>query len=338
MIATNDWRLLRNLLIRFAPAPRMLRGSAGMVIAGLVIVVLGIAAPSALRAQGNSNRGQQTRVASNPEQQRQQAAVPQRQPFQDLTREEIDYRDKILEYWEQSSAQYKNFRCAFRRHTYDSAVVGYRDPQTQRLASAEIATGEIFFAAPEHGRYQTEQVWTFANPPKEPGAQADYELQKAESAQAKWICDGKVIYEFDYGEKRLYETVIPENMRGPEGLSASPIPFLFGARKDVLLNRYWVRVITPREVQGEYWLEVHPKRAEDARNYSKIEVIIDEKDFLPKAMRMFSPQYDPARGNFAHMMFEFLDRRTNTLAFEGLFGRPQKPISWTRQKRSFLGE
>lgn len=296
--------------------------------------------PALLWAQQNSEQGPETRVAANPDQQRRAAdgvqSTPQAPPAQ--TAAEEKYRDQILDYWEQSSAQYKNFRCSFRRYTYDSAVVNYRDPKSQRLAAAEIATGEIFFAAPEHGRYQTEQVWNFAAPPQQPGEEADYELEKAESAQTKWICDGQTIYEFDFGQKRLYETAIPESMRGPQGLAASPIPFLFGAKKNILLERYWVRVITPREVEGEYWLQVFPKRAEDARNYSKIEVIIDQQDFLPKAMRMFSSQYNPAKGNFAHMNFEFQDRKVNGLSLEGLFGRPSKPIGWTRQKRSFLAE
>lgn len=297
-------------------------------------------APALLLAQQNSAQAPDARLAANPDQQRQagpgRPSTPQAPPAQ--TAAEEKYRDQILDYWEQSSAQYKNFRCSFRRYSYDSAVVNYRDQKSQRLAAAEIATGEIFFAAPEHGRYQTEQVWNFAAPPTQPGADADYELEKSGSAQTKWICDGETIYEFDFGQKRLYETVVPETMRGPEGLAASPIPFLFGAKKNILLERYWVRVITPREVEGEYWLQVFPKRAEDARNYSKIEIIIDQNDFLPKAMRMFSAQYNPAKGNFAHMNFEFQDRKVNGLALEGLFGRPSKPIGWTRQQRRFLAE
>ena len=297
-------------------------------------------APALSWAQQDSEQGPDARLAANPDLRRQEGgsvrSVPQAPPAQ--TAAEEKYRDQILDYWEQSSAQYKNFRCSFRRYTYDSGVVNYRDPKSQRLAAAEIATGEIFFAAPEHGRYQTEQVWNFAAPPQQPGADADYELEKSESAQTKWICDGETIYEFDFGQKRLYETAIPKSMRGPQGLAASPIPFLFGAQKNILLERYWVRVITPREVEGEYWLQVFPKRAEDARNYSKIEIIIDQEDFLPKAMRMFSAQYNPARGNFAHMNFEFQDRKVNGLSLEGLFGRPSKPIGWTRQPRRFLAE
>ena len=318
--------------------PKLTRNSLRQIIVAACAVMMATA-PSPLWAQQNSDESPEARLAANPDQQRRTGGVrsaTQAPPAQ--TAAEEKYRDQILQYWEQSSAQYRNFRCSFRRYTYDSAVVNYRDPESQRLSAAEIATGEIFFAAPEHGRYQTEQVWSFAAPPEKPGEDADYELDKSDAVQTKWICDGQMIYEFDFGEKRLYETEIPETMRGPQGLAASPIPFLFGAKKDVLLERYWVRVITPRDVEAEYWLQVFPKRAEDARNYSKIEIIIDQQDFLPKAMRMFSPQYNPAKGNFAHMNFEFQDRKVNGLSLEGLFGRPSKPIGWSRQKRRFLAE
>ena len=121
-------------------------------------------APALSWAQQDSEQGPDARLAANPDLRRQEGgsvrSVPQAPPAQ--TAAEEKYRDQILDYWEQSSAQYKNFRCSFRRYTYDSGVVNYRDPKSQRLAAAEIATGEIFFAAPEHGRYQTEQVWNLS--------------------------------------------------------------------------------------------------------------------------------------------------------------------------------
>ena len=280
------------------------------------------------------------RTASNPDVRNPAAEAQQRSiqapPAQ--TPAEENYRNQILDYWQASSAKIKNYKCTFRRYTFDTGIVNHRDAKSQQLSAAEIAIGTIFFAAPQHGRYETDQVWSFAAPPKKPGEEADYKLEEGDSVKTKWICDGRMIYEFDYEQKRLYDTEIPEHMQGPEGLSASPIPFLFGAKRDVLLERYWVRVVPRPGTKGEYWLEVFPKRAQDARNYSKVEIIISEDDFLPKAMRLFSPQFDPSKGNFASMQFEFYDRKVNALTLEGLFGRPSKPIGWTRQPRSFLAE
>lgn len=311
----------------------------------MIAAVTFVASPALSHAQSQQNSG--VRTASNPDtrgnadqaQMRngQSAEAGMARPLRQTAAEE-NYRNQILDYWQESSGKIRNYKCAFRRYTTDTSIVNHRDPQTQRISAAEIATGSIFFAAPQHGRYETEQVWSFAAPPKNPGEEPDYQLEEADAFQTKWICDGNMIYEFDFEQKRLYDTEIPKHMQGPEGLAASPIPFLFGAKKDLLLQRYWVRVITPKGTKGEYWLEVYPKRAEDARNYSKVEVIISENDFLPKAMCLYSPQYNPAKGNFAKMQFEFYDRKVNTLTLEGLFGRPSKPIGWTRQPRKFLAE
>lgn len=253
------------------------------------------------------------------------------------TAREEQYRDQILDYWQQSSQRVKNFKCSFRRYGFDSGLVNHRDANN-RLSAASIAVGEIFFSAPQHARYEVKQVWQFAAPPKTEGGEADYKILDSDKFQEKWICDGATIYDFDYENKRLYESEIPKDMQGPAGLAKSPIPFLFGANRNDILNRYWVRVVTPQGTKGEYWLEAYPKRAADAQSYSKLEIVIAEEDFLPKAMHMYSSQYDPSKGNFGSTQFEFYDRKVNVLTLEGMFGRPTKPMGWERSQRSFLGE
>ena len=52
-----------------------------------------------------------------------------------------------------------------------------------------------------------------------------------------------------------------------------------------------MRSATPEGVQDEYWLELYPKRIQDARTYSKIELVIARKDFLPSAMHLYSANY-----------------------------------------------
>ena len=160
------------------------------------------------------------------------------------------------------------------------------------------------------------------------------------SHKERWVTDGEYIYDFDFEKKRLYETEIPAEMRGEQGLERSPIPFLFGANKELILNRFWVRVITPPTAKGEYWLEAFPKRAEDAQNYSRIEIILAESDFLPKGLHMYSPQYNPEKNNFASRYFAFENRKMNSglsgmQNFFGNFVRPTLPIGqgWKRVPR-----
>ena len=277
------------------------------------------------------------------EQQAAQQRVAQR-PFPQLPPEQEKYLHSLLDYWQQSSDQVKQYVCDFQRFEYDTAIVNYRDPETNQLAAHSVATGHIRYAAPDRGFFETTSMMDFKAPPKAPGQDAEYARRDTNGPLEKWICDGRTIYEFDFDAKRLNETEIPKTMQG-DGLANSPLPFLFGANKALLLDRYWVRVITPEGASNEYWLEVFPKRVEDARSYSKIEVIIAEEDFLPKAMHMYSPQYDPKKNNYGSRYFAFGNRRVNAKSaqiqdFFGIFVRPQTPITggWKRVTLTALAQ
>ncbi len=265
------------------------------------------------------------------------------EPFQ-LTKEESDYLDQVLGWWQSSSEKVKTLECKFKRFDYDTESVNYRDPKANRLAAASIAIGDIRFAAPDCGFYETGKVWVFAAPPAELGGDAKYEVAKDDSdgeVKEKWLCDGKYIYEYDFKNKILYDVEIPADMRGA-GIVNSPIPFLFGATKSDILNRYWIRPVRTNN-QNEYWLEAYPKRVEDARMYSKVEIILDGADCLPKAIHTYSPQYNPQKGNYQSRYFQLEDRQMNRgLAqfqnFMKIFVRPQTPplAGWRRVERSAL--
>lgn len=310
-------------------------------------------APPTVQANDSSQatEAQQAEFARRLQQQQQQLEAQQMQdaqqriaepPFPPLPAEQEQYRDELLAYWQQSSEQIKQYTADFQRYEYDTEIVNYRDPQSNQLAAHSIGQGQIRYSSPDKGYYETTQIWDFAAPPKAPGEEAEFKLREGEQHHERWICDGRNIYEYDFESKRLYETEIPAEMQG-DGLANSPLPFLFGANKQQLLSRYWVRVITPAGTENEYWLEAWPKRVDDARNYSRIEIIIAQEDFLPKAMHIYSPQYDPQKNNFASRYFAFENRQVNgALAkfkdFGGFFVRPQTPVlgGWQRVKRSAL--
>jgi TIGR03009 family protein len=340
------------------------RATRSLALNALLPTITGIAlllsSPAAAQSQHNSTQRQATQNRVDPnspefaqrvhqqhnaqlaaEKQAAQQRVAQR-PFPELPPEQEKYLHNLLDYWQQSSDQVKQYICDFQRFEYDTAIVNYRDARTNQLAAHSIATGQIRYAAPDRGYFETTGMMDFKAPPKAPGQEADYERRSTNGPLEKWICDGRNIYEFDFDAKRLYETEIPKSMQG-DGLANSPLPFLFGANKALLLDRYWVRVITPEGATNEYWLEAFPKQIEDARTYSKIEIIIAEEDFLPKAMHMYSPQYDPKKNNYGSRYFAFGNRRVNAKSsqiqdFFGIFVRPQTPIAggWKRVTRSAL--
>ncbi len=182
-----------------------------------------------------------------------------------LSAEHTQYVDDLLSYWEQNSNAVSKYKCNFRRFTYDTDIVDWRAPQSNQLAAHEVAFGEIRFAAPDRARYETTRVMRFAEPPQQPGGEAKYKESEGNSEHERWICDGTRIYEFDFQNKRLTESEMPQEMQG--NIAESPLPFIFGGNKTQVLKRYWVRSATPKGVENEYWLELYPKRIQDARVY-----------------------------------------------------------------------
>ena len=247
--------------------------------------------------------------------------------FRNLTPEHQKYIEDLLDVWEQSSSQVKLCTCDFERWDYNAEIVSKRDPNDNRLIAHRIVRGQIRFGNPDQAQYESSEMWSYQNPDE----QNPYVQQKGDGDHEKWICDGKSIYEFDFVNKRVYENKIPSEMQG-SGLAESPLPFLFGAKKQQILDRYWLRIATPAGLENEYWLLAVPKRAEDAQTYSKVEIILAKEDFLPKSLHIYSKGYNPATTAVSQHV-EFKNRKINgQLAtiknFMGMFVRPAKPIGW----------
>jgi len=255
-------------------------------------------------------------------------------PFE-LSARDQQYLESILDYWQQESERVKVYQCDFRRYMYDNAIVKEKDPKSGHLVAATIATGEIRYSHPGKASYQTTAIGKFAGPGK------PYEEVKVEGAKEKWITDGTGIYEYDYATKSLYETILPPEMRGEGAVQNSPIPFLFGARKDEILKRYWVKVVTPPGTQNEYHLEAYPKTAADAQVYAKVQVILSREPMLPKSIHMYLAGYNPKQNDLRSVFISFdqakanagLDRMKN---FFDAFVKPATPLGWKRVPRQVM--
>ena len=160
-------------------------------------------------------------------------------------------------------------------------------------------------------------------------------VESSHTTGEHWLCDGNSVFEMDHQRKRLVQTELPPEMRG-EAIRNGPLPFLFGAKKDEIKQRYWVRVITPSDVKGEYWLEAYPKNREDGANFKMVHIILDEKDYLPKGLVLFDRSFiagrHPARTTFS---FENRETNWNTLAqqlniFNRNFYQPNVPRGWEK--------
>lgn len=244
-------------------------------------------------------------------------------PFK-LTPAEKKRVDDLLGFWEFSSGKVQTYTTKFERLEFDP-VFGPKDPRTPRTRGF----GVIRYSAPDKGEFKLETIGEYT-PPKKAGANTY--PQKPVQFDEHWICDGKSVYEFNTKTKQLIETKLPPEMQGKR-IADGPLPFMFGAKKAELLERYWIREIKNAK-PGQYVLDIYPKRREDALNYSRVSVIIAEDDFLPMALQIFPPNFD-RKLNPAKTVYAFKDRQTNkplhrTQQFFNRFVSPKPPIGWKK--------
>lgn len=230
---------------------------------------------------------------------------------------------QVLDKWELDSGKINTFSCPFERLEFNNAF----GPAPNIPLS--INAGELSYAKPDKGSFEVTTIkkWTAQSPPagQAPPAQVhgDFVIQK-DAIGEHWVCDGKSVFEFRHEQKQLVERPIPPNMQG-QAIEDGPLPFLFGAKRQKLMDRYWLRVIG--EDQSEIWLEALPKTRADAANFSKVRVILDRQKMMPKAMEVNLPD-----GNRHVYKFDLENASINSpLARIGgaLFSRPRKPFGYT---------
>jgi TIGR03009 family protein len=239
--------------------------------------------------------------------------------------------DQILQYWEQRSDKIKTYRCDFQRWDYDPVFGPRNEPST-------FAAGVIQYASPDKGLFRVDRISKYTAPAK-PGEEGTWTAQTDVHGE-HWVSDGQRVFEFDNRAKRLIERILPPEMRG-KAIADGPLPFLFGAKAATIKERYWIRSIAPPEgAKGEYWLEAHPKSRSDAANFKMVVVVLDEADYLPKMLQVFSPNFDP-RENPAKTAYKFEKREVNKVDLLGgiahlnpffrEFYEPKLPAGWKKE-------
>ena len=210
-----------------------------------------------------------------------QRVRPQRVPGAPFTltpQQQADL-DRMLIRWEQRGASVRTFECEFTRFDYDGVFDSSNEPSA-------ILKGEIRYAAPDKGLYHVKGAvvgYRWANGQAEggqfvPGQEAD-----------RWICDGKSYFQYDYQNKRLVEFRLPPEQQNGRALRQGPLPFVFGAEAEYLKQRYFLRLVTPPEAQGQVWMEAYPKFQADAANFRKATLILTESTMQPYAMETALP-------------------------------------------------
>ena len=204
-------------------------------------------------------------------------------PFDPLTKDWQDFLEKVLTRWEAESAKVEKFQCEFVRFQYDPTMVS-PDHYT-------VARGELKYLKPDKGLLKINVLSIHAG--KDDKGQSKYEVNAKRQFGEYWTCDGHNVYDMNRNDKVCTIIELPPNMRGA-GIQASPLPFVFGVKKQELQARYWIKPLPqPKDRTNEIWLEVYPRRADDAANYLKLQVVLDLRDWMPMGLIVFRNNWSP---------------------------------------------
>ncbi len=249
-----------------------------------------------------------------------------RAPFQ-LDEKQAQRLEQLLGYWESRSGKVNTYATHFTRYEYDH-VFGPKDPRFAKTKSEGI----IRYASPDKGEFRVERTLEY-RAPKDKDSKPQYIPMAAENNE-HWICDGRSIFELNGSKKQLIQQELPPELQGKK-IADGPLPFMFGAEKDKLKERYWIReIVPPSERKNEYWFDAYPKTREDAGSYQKITVILDAENFLPTALQIFPPNHDP-RTNPSRTVYTFDHRDVDNVIhrskkFFDRFISPKTPFGWKK--------
>jgi TIGR03009 family protein len=248
-------------------------------------------------------------------------------PWPPLSAQDQQFVNAVLQVWEKRTADIKRYTCSVQRWQFNPAHFDN--------GHFTHGVGTLKFEDPGMAEYKIEKIATLIkkSPP-------EYAVDPDEEHGEHWICDGRWIHILDQNEKKALRIELPPEYRDNK-VFQSPLPFVFGVKADEMMQRYWIRSIPVQDKPNEVWLEVVPKRADDAGNYSRVQVVLDRKDTLPKAMIVFMPNWTAE--NPVREIYQFDNRSVNPVLdslranlFRQSFIATKLGKEWTVEEKPYI--
>ncbi len=244
----------------------------------------------------------------------QQLAV---QPPFELTQQQQNELDRLLDDWEKQSSAIKQFKCNFTRWEYNPAFIpNPKQPQTE-------CHGELKYSAPDKGLFHVTEAYEAVLDPKS----QTWNMQKVDPTEY-WTCNGKSIFQVDAKKKQIIEQPIPAELQG-KSITDGPLPFVFGAKADTLRKRYYMRIVTPPErSKDEVWLDARPRTQKDAANFSRVELILSKPELQPVAIQIYNPGAGPQNQSRTVIKLENPSVNSPWAPIQQMFNDFARPASW----------
>lgn len=199
-----------------------------------------------------------------------------------LNQEQQKELDDLLLRWEAVSKDINRYSVEFTAYIYDPTVPRL-DPAEDVNKPLKTTFGTFKFNAPNKFLYHLEGEWIGGvkvkrNEEKNPGV-----------AEEKIIINDQAFFQYDFTSKTLLQINIPPEMRN-RGIADSPLPLIFGAKATEMKSRYSMRIVTREEFKdSEVWLQARPLRVEDQQEFCEVEIRLDKRTLLAKAIKKRDP-------------------------------------------------
>ena len=236
--------------------------------------------------------------------------------------------DDLLMEWEREGAKVNCYECTFQRWEFEP-VFGPRDGRTPKT----YATGTIKYQFPDKGMFRVEKLEQNVAPRKS-GGKPNFVVPKNEFGE-HWVCNGVSVFEFDYGQRKLIQRILPTELHG-NPIADGLMPFLYACNAAAIKKRYWIRPLQPPvDVENEYWLEVWPRTASDAIACKYFIVVISQSDMRLAALSVIPRNYD-AKTNPARVDYRFDNRTATSFGVNWRFWAPdffdpKTPLGWKKE-------
>ncbi|MBX3443173.1 MAG: hypothetical protein KF774_12275 [Planctomyces sp.] len=200
--------------------------------------------------------------------------------------------EPLIREWERKSKTIERLSGKFTRYKYDSV-----------FETESRATGGFWYAKPDKGRMDFNSV-KLDRLPRDSGGKPINPAKKGVNGQPykvssdpreSWICTGDRVLQIQVQDKTYNEITIPEQFRGA-AIRNSPLPFLFGLNEEEARSRYVLRLGSMHKKVVEDGPEhpiIHvvafPMLEQDAREWSRAEVLLHSDTFLPYSILVFDP-------------------------------------------------
>ena len=232
---------------------------------------------------------QQSVPAQQPAQQ-QPAPQPQVQPGTGilsppegflLSPEESALLDQFLLKWERFGKDIKKVSCEVHVKEHDGGLY-----MPNRKTPLSHTWGKFRFIAPNKLSYHVEGEFVYKQGASS-GDDPKPEYEKGRN-ELKFVCDGKSWTEYDFRKRVATTYPIPEDQWNQDLTMDGPFPLFFIANAENLKNRFYLRLVTPKErLANEVWIEAWPRQAADAGSFQKILVALRLSDLQPYYLRKY---------------------------------------------------